>query len=279
MSSANITVIGSLMVDHIFFINRLPDIGETYPANRYQKAPGGKGANAAIATYRTCHTNPQSETSPDAAQDIEINVKMVGAVGKDPEGEYMLDALRKNKVNTDDVRVVEGKGTNTGMMFVMVEKINDSMDNRLISTTGANAALKPEAFATEKDLCNGNKPDLIITQLELELGTIEKILETAGKAKIPVLLNAAPAITILSDLYRYVTHLVVNETEAAILSGREVKEVSRETWGEIAQEFLLEGVENVVITLGAEGAFCANAETSGLVHAFKIDPVDPTGAG
>lgn len=277
MSSANITVIGSLMVDHIFFINRMPDIGETYPADRYQKAPGGKGANAAIATYRTCHTNPQSETSPNAAQDFEINVKMVGAVGKDAEGQFMLEALRKNKVNSDDVKEIDD--INTGMMFVMVEKINDSMDNRLISTTGANAALKPEAFANKSDLCNGTQPDLIITQLELELGTIERILETAGKADIPILLNAAPAITILSDLYRYVTHLVVNETEAAILSGREVKEVSRETWGEIAQEFLRDGVENVVITLGAEGAFYANSKTSGLVHAFQIDPVDPTGAG
>lgn len=277
MCSANITVIGSLMVDHIFFINRMPDIGETYPAERYQKAPGGKGANAAIATYRTCHTDPQSETSPNAAQDCEINVKMVGAVGKDAEGQFMLEALRKNKVNSDDVHEIDD--INTGMMFVMVEKINDSMDNRLISTTGANAALKPEAFANTSDLCNGTQPDLIITQLELELGTIERILETAGKAKISVLLNAAPAITILSDLYRYVTHLVVNETEAAILSGREIEEISRETWGEIAQEFLRDGVENVVITLGAEGAFYANTETSGLVHAFKIDPVDPTGAG
>ena len=71
----------------------------------------------------------------------------------------------------------------------------------------------------------------------------------------------------------------MNETEAAILSGREVKEVSRETWGEIAQEFLRDGVENVVITLGAEGAFYANSDTCGLVHAFQIDPVDPTGAG
>ena len=277
MFSANITVIGSLMVDHIFFINRLPDIGETYPADRYQKAPGGKGANAAIATYRTCHTNPRSETSPNAAKDFEINVRMVGAVGKDAEGQFMLEALRKNQVNSDDVKEIAD--INTGMMFVMVEKINDSMDNRLISTTGANAALKPEAFANKSDLCNGTQPDLIITQLELELGTIERILETAGKAEIPILLNAAPAITILSDLCRNITHLVVNETEAAILSGREVKEVSRETWGEIAQEFLRDGVENVVITLGAEGAFYANSETSGLVHAFKIDPVDPTGAG
>lgn len=277
MSSANITVIGSLMVDHIFFINRQPDIDETYPADKYQKAPGGKGANAAIATYRTCHTNPQLEISPNAAQDLEIKVKMVGAVGKDAEGQFMLEALRNNSVHSDDVREVDD--INTGMMFVMVEKINDTMDNRLISTTGANATLKPEAFANKSDLCNGNQPDLIITQLELELGTIERILETAGKAEIAILLNAAPAITILSDLYRFVTHLVVNETEAAILSGREVKEVSRETWREIAQEFLRDGVKNVVITLGAKGAFYANSETSGLAHAFKVDPVDPTGAG
>jgi ribokinase len=91
-------------------------------------------------------------------------------------------------------------------------------------------------LATEDTLhgANGTRPDLIVTQLELELETIERILETAGKAGIKVLLNAAPAITILSELYRYVTHLIVNETEAAILSGREVHEVCKETWKEIA---------------------------------------------
>jgi ribokinase len=136
-------------------------------------------------------------------------------------------------------------------------------------------------LATEDTLhgANGTRPDLIVTQLELELETIERILETAGKAGIKVLLNAAPAITILSELYRYVTHLIVNETEAAILSGREVHEVCKETWKEIAQEFLQEGIENVVITLDADGAFYANSDDSGHIPAFKIDPVDPTGAG
>jgi ribokinase len=277
MSSANITVIGSLMVDHIFFINRLPDIGETYPAVKYQKAPGGKGANAAIATYRTCHTKAQLETLSEAAPQFDVKVRMVGAVGKDAEGEFMLDALRENKVNIEGVRVVNDN--NTGMMFVMVQKVDDSMDNRLISTIGANSALKPDDFATETDLCKGSRPDLIIAQLELELGTIERILEIAGKANIKVLLNAAPAITIVSDLYRYITHLVVNETEAAILSGRDAKQVCQETWEEIAKEFLGDGVENVVITLGAEGAFYANSKIAGHVHAFQIDPVDPTGAG
>jgi ribokinase len=278
MDSANITVVGSLMVDHIFFINRLPDIGETYPTDKYQKAPGGKGANAAIATHRTCHTKPQPQTPSPSKASLDINVRMVGAVGKDAEGTYMLDALRRN--NMDDAGVAR-VDENTGMMFVMVQQTEDSVDNRLISTIGANATLKPESFATEDTLhvVKGTQPDLIVTQLELELATIERILETSGKAGIKVLLNAAPAITILSELYRYVTHLIVNETEAAILSGREVNEVCKETWKEIAQEFLQEGIENVVITLGADGAFYANSDDFGHIPAFKIDPVDPTGAG
>jgi ribokinase len=271
MSSANITVVGSLMVDHIFFINRLPDIGETYPADKYQKAPGGKDANAAIATYRTCHAKAQLETPSDAVPDFDIKVRMVGAVGKDAEGAYMLKALRENRIDIEGVREVEDD--NTGMMFVMVQKVDDSMDNRLISTIGANGALKPDDFATEKHLSKSTKSDLIITQLELERGTVERILETAGKAGIDVLLNAAPAITIKLDLYQYVTHLVVNETEAAILSGLEPEEVCKETWEQIAQDFLAEGLKNVVITLGAGGAYYANLEASGRAPAFKIDPI------
>lgn len=285
MATGNITVVGSLNIDHIFFIDRLPDLGESYPARGYEKALGGKGANAAIATYRTCHSNPES-AKPLGEADVNINVRMVGAVGKDDDGEWLRGALEKSNVDVSGVRKEE---ESTGMTFIMVEEQEDSRvrDNRLIYTIGANATLKSEDFTHIDALSNGVLPDLIVTQLEISLGAVETMLATAGKAKVKVLLNAAPANNILTELYQYVTHLVINETEAGILSGRELEEVTEASWEQIARGFLHDGVENVVITLGVGGAYFARLEEPGSeqllckhVKAFHVPVVeDPTGAG
>lgn len=290
MAAANITVIGSLNIDHIFFIDRLPKLGESYEAKRYEKALGGKGANAAIAAYRSCHRQPESET--DETLGTDIYVRMVGAVGDDSDGKWMRETIEKAMVDVEGVNTVAGNMT--GMTFIIVEEPEDdehARDNRLIYTIGANATLKPAQFTKVEDLSNGTRPDLIISQLEISLETVETILKTAHSANIKVLLNAAPANVILPELYCYITHLLVNETEAAGLYGCDVEEV-KESWVDIAKFFLDAGVENFVITLSAKGAFFARYESkssdsvepkkiiSGRVKAFHVDIViDPTGAG
>jgi ribokinase len=299
MTLGYITVIGSLNIDHIFFIDRLPILGESYEAQKYKKALGGKGANAAIATYRSCHKNLQAE--PDEQPELDILVRMIGAVGDDADGTGMLEIL--GKADVDVSGVVQVKDGTTGMTFIMVEepKSEDgseqettTVDNRFIYTIGANATLQPAQFANADNLTDrdGIRPDLIISQLEIAREAVETILKTAHKAGIQVLLNAAPAKELRSEFYCYVTHLLVNEAEAAMLYGCPPKEVNHDSWAEIAKYFLESGVENFVITLGAKGAFYAKLQpksssstkprkiTSRLIEAFPVDEVvDPTGAG
>ena len=124
-ASANIVVVGSLMVDHIIITNRLPEIDETYKANSYHQALGGKGANSAIATYRSCHKKPivveQRETEGDAQPSDEketplvngfsndesgIEVRMVGAVGDDEHAPVFRKALADNGIDASGVRTV-----------------------------------------------------------------------------------------------------------------------------------------------------------------------------
>ncbi|KAF6810478.1 hypothetical protein CSOJ01_06290 [Colletotrichum sojae] len=100
------------------------------------------------------------------------------------------------------------------------------------------------------------------------------MIATAGTGGVEFCLNAAPATPIAEHLYRHVTHLLVNESEAAIMS--DGKEVREGTWSSIAQGFLRRGVKNVVITLGAKGAFYANAKESGHCSAFDIKVLDTT---
>ncbi|KAJ8127296.1 hypothetical protein O1611_g6339 [Lasiodiplodia mahajangana] len=305
MASQTISVIGGLDADLIMIANRSPDWGESVLANEYLEALGGKGANSAIATYRTCHKRPpersmenresnestdgfyskpsqgqpplltlqQSGTNDDYEDDV--RVKMVGAVGNDRYGEEFITELRNNGVDVSGILTVAH--TRTSVCFVIVDQ--RTRENKCLFTLGATAAWKKEDFMSPEDLGGGVRPDLVVAQMEIDKEVVEEMIETAAKANIDFCLNAAPATPISEHTYRHITHLLVNESEAATMSGRRRDEVNEATWPTIAQEFLKRGVRNVVITLGAKGAFYATSEESGHCLAFDVDVVDTTGAG
>ncbi|KAL9097518.1 MAG: hypothetical protein Q9165_000414 [Trypethelium subeluteriae] len=306
MAPKTISIIGGLDYDFIMIANRIPDGGESLLANEYLKALGGKGANSAIATYRSCHKKPTEthETVPLATSEervggqlqskvpddplpnrelavkqpqyeLEINVRMVGAVGDDKYGEKFYAELNKNGVDSSSVITVPN--TQSSICFVMVE--NYTHENRCLFTLGATATWKKHHFLKVEDLGHGMRPDLCVAQMEIQKEVVEQMIETAGKAGIDFCPNAAPANPITKRTYRYVTHLLVNESEAAIMSGRDMGEVNEDTWPIICQEFLNLGVKNVVITLGAKGAYYATNLERNHCPASNVDVVDTTGAG
>jgi ribokinase len=299
MAPKTISIIGGLDYDLIMIANRIPDGGESLLANEYLEALGGKGANSAIATYRTCHNTPNdphkapptdqlSETpsgvklagSPvthatNPSDELQINVRMVGAVGDDKYGERFYAELKKNGIDTSGMITVPN--TQSSICFVMVE--NYTRENRCLFTLGATATWKREDFARVEDLGHGMRPDLCVAQMEIHKEVVEQMIETAGRAGIDFVLNAAPANPITKRTYQWLTHLLVNESEAAIMSGRDLDEVNKETWSVICKEFLHRGVKNVIITLGGKGAYYATATESGHCLAYKVKVVDTTGAG
>ncbi|QPC77987.1 hypothetical protein HYE68_008739 [Fusarium pseudograminearum] len=284
--------------------SRIPDRGESVRGSHYEEALGGKGANSAIATFRTCHkmlsqkqkslgskvtsvnvetehlagqpsvvaTEKERNTEPDEGN---IQVKMIGAVGDDRYGEKFIVELNKNGVDTSGVVTVPD--ARTSVCFVMVEERTRA--NRCLFTLGATAAWKREDFLKAEQLGGGIRPDLVVAQMEIDKHVVETMLTTAGNAGIDFCLNAAPTSTIDGCLYRHVTHLLMNESEAAIMSGRHRDDVNQDTWLTIAQEFLNQGVANVVITLGAKGAFYANAQGYGHCPAYDAKVEDTTSAG
>lgn len=258
--------------------DRLPNRGETFTANSYRQAFGGKGANSAIATFRSSHNKPKTQGGLAAScygEDFDIIVHFIGAVGNDDPGALYKKYLQENGIDISGLRFIDGMSTGTG--FAIVDE--DTRDNWLLGVLGANESFKAADFVRVDSLGSGMVPDLIVAQLKIDLGAIEQMLETAGQAGIDVLLNPSPAKHILSKYNKWITHFIVNESEAAIYSGLDVEDVIEENWESIAQGFLVDGFKNVVITLGAAGAFYANAKTSGHVKAYKVSPVDVTGAG
>ena len=278
MAPVTISVIGYIDMDLFMTTTRIPDAGESLQAKSYIASPGGKGANAAVAAFRSSHVKIISNDQyrfESPFEEVDIEVRMIGAVGNDAYGILAKDNLKANGIDISGVQTLENELT--GICFCIIESFTG--ENRLLFTTGATEKLTPKYFMTAEQLGNGVKPDLVISQLELPREAVEQILKTANEAGIEVLLNAAPAAQILDEMYEYITHLIINETEAAMLSGVSVEDVNQNTWAGLAQDYLDSGVQNVVITLGEQGAFYSNAHGQKHIPAAKVDVKDATGAG
>lgn len=273
-------------MDMIFEAKRMPNIGESIVASSLFTFPGGKGANMAIATCRACHfrplTNKPQGVNGNVAVDLDdrnnIRVFMNGAVGDDGFGTTLKMKLEENGVDTSGLLIV--KGESTGTCVVLVEE--SSGDNRLLAYQGANMMWEPHESRLVECLAGGAKPDLVITHLGIQQEKVKRVLETASRSGIDTLLNPSPPEPLDGNMYKYLTHLIMNETEAAMLSGISVEELNTlAAWDDGAQYFLRQGVKNVVITLADKGAYYAtNTGEKNLVYAEKnVNIVDVTGAG
>lgn len=259
-----ITIIGSLNKDIVTRTFRMPSAGETLTTTSFDTGSGGKGANQAVACARLSRCKDRTGLLPE-----HTNVQMIGAVGDDQFGRDLLEGLNKDGVDTTGVCV--RKNEKTGVAIVIVEEM--SGENRILVSPNANSTLLPENFASIPP----PYPDLIVLQLEIPPETVLRIMEVAKEAHIDVLLNPAPAVELPVHVYNGLTHLILNETEAGLLS-KTSGDLNLESTG---RRYLDIGVQNVVITLGARGAFyCSSGvEKGGIVGVGNVSVVDTTAAG
>ena len=270
------------MQDLTTITNRLPDDGETVVASNFCMQAGGKGSNSAVACYRLTRPKPKDipeglEQAPENSENS-IRVRMVGAVGDaDGFGPPLKKNLLECGVNVDGVEMI--KGQQTAVANILVEAASGA--NRIMQFPGAAYALEPSKYMTLQSLGGGVAPDLFIAQLEIKRETVEQAIETASREGVEVLLNPSPASYLMPEIYSMVSHLVMNETEAIMLSEIEPDDMENLTgWSKVAEYFLKLGVKNVVITLGAKGAYYSNETGSDYVEAEKNCTVlDTSGAG
>ena len=283
-----ITVIGSLNTDLITRTSHIPSPGETLTAKSFQTGSGGKGANQAVACARLSRTKATASAGRkqrlgtdgglgnaglvDPA-DGQVIVKMVGAVGEDEFGRFLVGGLDDDGVDT--AGIVLRKDAKTGVACIIVE--DETGENRILMSPNANYTLQPEQF----DDFSTPPPDLIVLQLEIPFDTVLQILRTAKAKDIPTLVNPAPAMQLPDEAYGHITHLIVNESEASMLSGKSDDYVSdHENLPGIAQRYLDLGVQTVIITLGGKGVFFTSlGGVTGLVPAQKTTVLDTSAAG
>lgn len=194
---------------------------------------------------------------------------MLGAVGDDAFGRDLLQGLEQAGVETGGVKVRVGE--QTGVAVIVVEE--ETGENRILVSALANATVTAEEFGRVPVPV----PDLIVLQLEIAPETVVAVTDAARASGVEVLLNPAPAVELPDHVYVGVTHLILNETEAAMLCGHG-GEWELQPAGRV---FLNRGVRNVVITLGARGAFYCSAadERGGIAEGKLMDVVDTTAAG
>lgn len=280
MSSPNrtpqITVFGSLNIDLVSYVPHHPLPGETMTSSSFAVSPGGKGANQAVACAKL--SRPRERPAP-GGPDESAHVRMVGAVGADSYGELLKSNMAAHGVDVSGVDV--RPGGKTGVAIIVVDE--PTGQNRIILSPEANHTFQPTLFddGPAGGLPWPATPDLLIMQLEIPIPTVLAALRAARAAGVDVLLNPAPAVPLPDDAYAGLAHLVVNETEAAILGGVDVAALDDEAGlRRVGDRFLARGARAVVVTLGGRGVWYQTASAAGLVPAEPVAAVvDTTAAG
>ena len=261
----SITILGSLNIDLVSYVPHHPLPGETLTATSFSTSPGGKGANQAVACAKLSRAADLSSVS--------ASVCMIGAVGADLYGSVLRDSLVSYGVDISGVAVrTDGK---TGIAIIIVDE--PTGQNRIMLSPESNHSLLPSHFQTLPTPL----PHLLIMQLEIPFETVMQALRAAKEANVAVLLNPAPAQKLPLAAYQDLAHLVVNETEAALLSDCPESDLDDVAGLQrIGRLFIDRGVLNVIITLGGRGVFyVTKAGKSALLSAEKTQVVDTTAAG
>lgn len=248
-----ITVVGSVNMDLVFRTPRMPATGETLHGHDFHQIPGGKGANQAVAAAR-----------------LGADVSFIGAVGDDGFGEFSRNCLAVEQINLAHLATV--KGIATGVAGILV---TDSGDNSIVLAAGANATLS--ASQIEAAAATIASAQVLICQLETPLESVTRAIQIAHAQGVTVILNPAPARALSDDLLRQVNYLIVNETEAAQLSGIEVNDQASAQ--QASQKLLQRGAGCVLLTMGGNGALITEQTGSHFIPAVKVEVVDTTAAG
>jgi ribokinase len=250
MLQRDVLVVGSLNTDLVVKTPRFPQPGETISGEDLQVIPGGKGANQAVAAAR-----------------LGANVSMLGRVGKDNFGDFLLQNLQSNHVDT---QLVQRDDASTGTATIIVD---GNGQNSIVLSAGANGKVS----AADVEHASFSDFSLLLLQLEIPIPTVFRAAQRARENGLRVILNPAPAQSLPDELIALADFLIPNETELSLLTGIDVKDIPS---AENAARILLQrGVKTVIVTLGGKGALIVDKETSKQIDTFKVDVVDTTAAG
>jgi ribokinase len=253
MNPKKILVVGSSNTDMVIKTNNFPAPGETILGGRFLMNAGGKGANQAVAAARLGGV-----------------VTFVGKIGDDIFGKQAVQQLEDEGINVDFVAV--DPENPSGVAMITVDR---HAENSIVVAPGSNGTLSPVDFDKAGTELAGS--ELVLMQLEIPIPTVEYIARKAAEQQKKVILNPAPAAALSDELLQNLYIITPNETEAELLTG--IKITDEASALKAANQLHAKGVQSVIITMGAAGAFLFENGQLQLIKAPKVEAIDTTAAG
>jgi ribokinase len=247
-----VCVLGSINLDNVCRVARLPAPGETLVAESFERFAGGKGANQAVAAA--------AWGSPTA---------LIGAVGRDEAGDRLLAHLQDRAVNVSAVTRLDGAPT--GQAYICVAP---SGENTIVVVGGANRAVT----ASHVRAADTSGYQVFLSQLETPLETIDALFAGAAAREGVTILNAAPAVGAARVLFPLADVVVMNQGELAFFGSAAE---ATDAMGAVApaRRLISRVGQTIIVTLGAAGALAVTADSHTLVVGRPAQVLDTTGAG
>jgi ribokinase len=239
-------------MDLVARTSRLPVPGETVPGDGFWTAPGGKGANQAVACAR-----------------LGAATHMIGRVGDDVFGNALRDELQAAGVDVTSV------ATTPGPSGVAVIAVDAAAENTIIVVPGANGKVGEEDLRRLEAVVPTAR--VLLLQLEVPAEAVVAAARIARTAGVTTILDPAPAQPLPQEIYGLVDVITPNESEAAALAGFPVRD--EHDARRAAQLLLDRGARSVIVKMGGRGAYVHDGTHGRLLPAFKVVPVDTVAAG
>lgn len=237
---------GSLNIDHIYRVTHIVSPGETLAASSLSFAAGGKGLNQSIALAKSG-----------------LATYHAGCIGTD--GQSLAQILSQSGVRLDYLEKVDSVNGHA------IIQVNDQGQNSIVIFGGSNQAITKEQV--DRTLADFTSQDMVLMQNETSM--VCYIAQRCKELGIPLAFNPSPISQEMLDQFPFdaVSYLLVNETEAYDITGEREPQ-------KVAAALLAKNPNmKLVMTLGGDGVYFADAASSIRQDAFHVDAVDTTGAG
>ncbi len=248
-----VVVVGSLNMDVVMMVPRLPKSGETVIGGRFFTSSGGKGVNQAIAANRA-----------------DGEVSLIARVGDDVLGLRAIEQLDKEGIKVD--HIIKDSKAPTGCASIFLTERGEKIS---AMASGANANLSPDDIESVKEIIA--KSDVMLIQLETPIETIKKAASIAMQYNVKVVLKPSPPRTLSDDVLQYISILTPNQSEIELLTGIRIHD--HQSAEEAGRMLIAKGIDSVVLTLGSKGAFLVDMGGVEHVPSFKVKTIDNTGVG
>ena len=244
---------GTTNIDLCFSVERLPAPGESLMGT-LTRNPGGKAANQAVAAAR-----------------LGLKPHFYTRLGDDEAGHSLLQSLREAGVRVDAIKICAGEISGSAMVMV-----GDDGSNMIVIDPGANLNVTPDMIESAAQFI---EPDaIVVAEMGMPIGALNRLFEIKCEKGFKLIFNPAPVRPGLSSAaWRSVDFVTPNQAEAFELTGIEVYDFN--SAAHAAMRLVDLGPSAALITLGAQGVYYADAETSFALRAFPVKVIDTTAAG